>query len=569
MTTGTFPLVNSADPSITATQAAAVNPGATEACDGFDTDCSSGNATFVVDSSQEPNEFDADLDDHMICTPIESYTPVGLLGGDCDNVFGSGTGINPSVAPDDAAALLTDNDCDGLYDEDAYSAGNLAITELMVAPTGGDSQWFEVVNQSGRALSLEGIVISDQGSDTYTLTEATGDPNTAPLQIANGDFDIICLTPANYSGGTSPYATGCLNANAMTNFSVEAAADEVVLTLDGTSIDVVAWTTSASSASDASTTLDPGATPNFQTANNTLDLNSGDWCGAFNVWTGGGGATGSPGLANQSCDSDNLDLDGDGFCVNGRDTRGAAGGSTTPDGDCDDPGEASSSTYDCLDSTTDAYAPFVNTNMTEVCDGYDTDCDNNGTAPADEIDDDGDTYLPCDNWVATSSSGFTDGHDCLDVSTGTNSYSDDVNPGESEACDGYDTDCSVYVGGGANSSTAEQADETDTDGDLYLSCDNYVGASTSAFTDGHDCFETGDSYSDDVNPGESEACDGYDTNCSVYVGGGSNVNTADQADETDTDGDLYLSCDNYVAASTLRSLTATTASRRVTRTRTT
>ena len=557
-----YNLTVGSDPPLNGTQAAAVNPGvATDVCDGFDTDCSSGNSTFMPDPTQEPNEFDADGDDYMICSPLESYAPTGLGGGDCDNTF-SGSGINPGVSPDDASSLLTDNDCDGLYDEDAFVAGDLALTEVMVDPGGGDTQWFEVVNQSTRTLSLEGLVIADQGSESFTLTEPSGDPNTAPLQLTAGTYDIICIVPANYPGGSGDFASDCLNANNTTGFTLENAADEIVLTMASTTVDLMAWSSNASASSDRSTTLDFGATP-YQTENDTLDLsNAVDWCQPVNQWTGGGGAYGSPGLQNQPCDADQLDLDGDGLCPAGRDTRGVTG-SSPPDGDCDDPGEASNTEFDCFDSSTDTYAASVHTGNSaegiatpaEVCDGYDTDCTTlGGTIPSDELDTDGDGYIECTNYVVASTAVHAGGNDCLDTS---DSYSDQVNPNVAEACDGYDTDCSVYAGGGANTSAPDQADEEDDDLDRYIECDGFVSASTAqngsgqTLLDGNDCLDdASDAYSDDVNPGETEACDGYDTDCSVYVGGGANTSAPHDTDEVDDDGDRYIVCASFVATTT-------------------
>ncbi len=88
------------------------------------------------------------------------------------------------------------------------------------------------------------------------------------------------------------------------------------------------------------------------------------------------------------------DCDGDGY--------------TAPDGnppDCDD-----------LDAATHPYAE-------ELCDGEDNDCD--GTTPVDEVDNDEDGFLICDN-------------DCDDGDAG-------VHPGATETADGVDNDCDGLV----------------------------------------------------------------------------------------------------------------------------
>ena len=118
--------------------------------------------------------------------------------------------------------------------------------------------------------------------------------------------------------------------------------------------------------------------------------------------------------------------------------------------------------------------------------------------------------------------------DCLDSSS--NAYSASVNPGASEACDGYDTDCAGGVNG---------TDEKDDDADTYLACSNVAGANVGGGFNASstaDCLDSSsNAYSASVNPGASEACDGYDTDCSGGVNG---------IDETDADGDGYYICTN-------------------------
>ena len=596
----TYDLDTATDPAITTAMAFQVHPTASEACDGFSTDCGGGTYLPTLIS----NERDNDDDDYMQCGPAAAWTPPGLGDSDCDD---TDTDVNPGEPTDPAGGEnLVDNDCDGTFDEDA-ATGAVALTEFMVSTTSSDSQWIEIYNASGRTLSLHNWTFDTTSGASFTFTGTSSGPQDAPLQMAAGTYEVLCVDPTNGTDATgSDGAKDCLNTAAMTGFTLADGADTVTVSLLGSTIDTAAWSSSIGTANNRSATLEPTATP-YLTTNNTVDLATSDWCEPQNGWNGGTSRRGSPGKENQSCNTAQIDFDGDGYCANGQDLTGPGG---NPDGDCNDSGETNGES-DCLDDASDPYSTSVNSGIsTEACDGYDTDCDNSGTPPADENDDDGDGYIECSSYVSASSAGFTDGDDCRDVSLGTDSYSDDINPNASEACDGYDTDCSSgdYLNEPANEQdddsdgyaecsgfvatttsglvggldcrdvslgtdsysnsirpglaevcdgydtdcstgtyTNAPADEEDDDGDGYVECTSYVTASTAGFTDGDDCRDvsTGtDSYSDDINPGVTEVCDGYDTDCST----GTYTNAP--ADEEDDDGDGYVECASYVTAST-------------------
>ena len=135
---------------------------------------------------------------------------------------------------------------------------------------------------------------------------------------------------------------------------------------------------------------------------------------------------------------------------------------------------------DCDDT-----AASINPGATEICDGFDTNCD--GSIPSDEVDDDGDGYDECA------------GGDCDDADPG-------VNPGATEVCDGLDTNCDGSI----------PADEADNDSDGSLAC--------------VDCND----FNAVIYPGAAARCDGFDNDCD----GSFEVSV----NETDGDSDLYLAC---------------------------
>jgi hypothetical protein len=501
----TYPLDTATDPAITVAMAFRVNPGASEACDGFDTNCTGGSYLPGIALTAER---DGDFDDFMTCGPAEAWTPPGLGADDCaDGDFD----INPGVASDLAGAEnLVDNDCDGFFDEDA-AAGSLAMTEVMVSTSGSDGQWLEVFNASARTLSLQNWVFSEAGGTPYVLTASSTGPTDAPLQIPVGGYRVLCVDPAN---GTDAAAPGnCFNSTAMTGFNMSESSETVTVSVAGTTIDSMAWSVALPGNNGTSLTLDPQATP-FATTNNTLAVSSPNWCEPLSGWTGGGSRRGSPGAENVSCDSNLLDLDGDGYCPGGQDTTG--------DGDCNDPSEgAASNDTDCDESN-----PAINEAATEVCDGFDTDCSSGNSFPPDvanEADDDGDGYIECTiSGSPTLPIGITGGTDCND----TRSWE---NPGGTEICDGYDNDCA----GGANF-TNGGGDELDDDGDNYVECTGFTNSDGGGgFLGGSDC-DDGRNY---MYPGLAETCDGYDNDCT----GGANF-----ANEVDVDVDGYLLCTGFV-----------------------
>ena len=205
------------------------------------------------------------------------------------------------------------------------------------------------------------------------------------------------------------------------------------------------------------------------------------------------------------------DADGDGFGVGAVSVVACAPptGFALDDGDCDDTEAA------------------VHPGGTEVCDGLDNDC----SGAADEgllttyyADADGDGFGDADTAVdacAAPEGHVVDGTDCDDTS-------DQALPGGTEVCDGLDNDCSGAVDEGVTTTYY-----ADADGDGYGDAATAVDACAAPeghVADGTDC----DDDEPAANPGETEVCDGLDNDCSGAVD--EDVTTTYYAD---ADGDGY------------------------------
>ncbi len=185
-------------------------------------------------------------------------------------------------------------------------------------------------------------------------------------------------------------------------------------------------------------------------------------------------ATAYPG-AEEACDAVDGDCDG-----SVADEFDDFDGDDLPD--CADPDDDNDLDPDASDCA--PFAALVYTGAPEACDGVDGDCD--GVVPSNEIDGDGDTYLPCEG-------------DCNDADA-------TVFIGSPESCNGADDDCDGYV----------PSDEQDVDNDGVQPCAG-------------DCNDLADS----IHPGAAEVCNLLDDDCDGAL----------PADETDDDGDGFVDCE--------------------------
>ena len=497
-------------------------PGADELCDGVDNDCDS---ETDEDTAIDVETWFVDADDDgfgdAALVEEDCYQPPGFVDNadDCNDA-------DPNAFPGAAEAFdSSDNDCDGLYDEGALPADALVITEIMQNPDmvlDDDGEWFEIYNNTGLPLNLIGMVVSDAGSNIFTVdADLWVQPDTHAVLGANAD-------PAANGGALVDYEWD--------EYNLSNGDDEIYLEHDGVMLDEVEYTGAAPwvDPTGASMSLDP------TTYDPDLNDDPANWCEAPTTFGLGDG--GSPGDFNGTCCPD---FDGDGFldAACGFDDCDDADAAVFPgaeeicngiDDDCDE------TTDELVDLDGDGFAlcdgdcdeadDMVYPGAEEICDGIDNDCDET----TDELmDGDGDTFTICDG-------------DCDDAEA-------TVYPGATEICDGLDNDCDEMLA----------ADEVDEDMDGFMLCeddcddlDDAVYPEAPELCDGldNDCDEEidedtdvdadGDGFNacqgdcDDGNadtfPGADELCDGFDNDCDEVV----------PDDEADADEDGFLVCED-------------------------
>ncbi|MCD4828943.1 MAG: lamin tail domain-containing protein [Candidatus Cloacimonetes bacterium] len=165
------------------------------------------------------------------------------------------------------------------------AASDIVITEVMQNPDAvgdNDGEYFEVYNNGGTAIDMNGWIISDLGSNLDTLT-CSGDT----LVVQPGQYFVLGRNADTGTNGGVPvdYQYG--------SFYLGNSDDEIVLSMaDGTEVDRVEWDGGA-------VWPDPtGASMMFMGAW-TQDNNDGTlWQTATTAWTGSAGDFGTPGESN-------------------------------------------------------------------------------------------------------------------------------------------------------------------------------------------------------------------------------------------------------------------------------
>jgi PKD repeat protein len=519
----------------------AINPAATEVCNGIDDNC----------NGSTDEGFDLDNDGYTTCD------------GDCND--------NNALAYPGAFEVCNgvDEDCDNLIDEgydldnDGYTVCQGDCNDSNNAIHPGASEICDGVDNNCNSVIDEGF---DLDGDGYTT--CNGDCNDNNNAVRPGATEVCNAIDDNCNGTTDEgfdadgdgftTCNGDCNDN---NANINPEASELCNAIDddcngstdeGFDVDNDGYTTCNGDCNDNNNQIHPGATEVCNGVSDDCDAQvdegfdiDGDGYTSCNGDCNDNNSAINPGMietcnniddnCNASTD-EGFDVDGDGF--------------TSCNGDCNDNNSAihpgaieicnlsddncNGSTDEGFDNDNDGYTSCggdcddsnasVNPAAAEFCNLIDDDCD--GTID-ENLDQDGDGYTNCNG-------------DCNDANAS-------IHPGAIELCNGVDDNCNGQTDEGFDSDndgyTICQGDCDDNNGNVHPGvielCNSIDDNCNTMFDEGFDL--DGDGYTScsgdcndnnsQINPGAIEICNGISDDCDAQVDEG-----------FDIDGDGYTSC---------------------------
>lgn len=190
------------------------------------------------------------------------------------------------TGPDDTGDTDTGPDDTGPSEGEPPLPGDLLVTEFMYNPaepvSDATGEWFEVENLSGIALDLDGVLVSDDATNAHTIA--------GPLVFGPGDRLVIGRSRDGAVNGGAPVDYAIPG----TEFEMSNSADEIVLSLDGTLLDRVAY-------DEATFPNVTGYSVQLRAGNDTASNDVGThWCQGTRTY-GDGVNVGTPGGENEGC----------------------------------------------------------------------------------------------------------------------------------------------------------------------------------------------------------------------------------------------------------------------------
>ncbi|MBK9556369.1 MAG: T9SS type A sorting domain-containing protein [Bacteroidetes bacterium] len=505
---------------------AAINPGASESCNGIDDNCD-GN---IDEGVQTTYYADMDGDTYgdagnttMACSMPEGYVADATDCNDAD------AAVNPAATE---VCNGIDDNCDGNNDEgltfttyyadadgDTYGDAGSTVSTCDGAPEGYVSDATDC-NDADAAVNPGATEICNGIDDNCDGNIDEGVQNTYYADMDGDTYGdassttMACSAPEGYVSD----ATDCNDADGAVNPGATEVCNGIDDNCDGNTDEGVQNTYYADA--DGDTYGDAGSTTMACSApegyvSDATDCNDAD--GAVNP-----GATEVCNGIDDNCDGNTdegventyyADADGD--------TYGDVGSTTMA---CSAPEGYVANATDCNDAD-----GAVNPGATEVCNGIDDNCDGNtdeGVQNTYYADADGDTYGDAGSTTMACSApeGYvSDATDCNDADGA-------VNPGATEVCNGIDDNCDGNIDEGLTFTTYYADADGDTYGDAASTVTTCDGAPEGYVSDATDCNDADGA----VNPGATEVCNGIDDNCDGNIDEG--VQTTYYAD---ADGDTY------------------------------
>ena len=447
----------------------AVNPGATETCNGIDDNCDNliddadpnvtGQGTFYIDADGDGYGDPASL--VMACVMPAGHVLVGM---DCDD---TDPAVNPA-APEICNGI--DDDCDGLVDT--------ADSDLINA-----SVWYIDVDGDNYGDPLTSLVSCTQPmgyvSDNNDCDDTDPAVNPGALEVCNGIDDncngFIDSNDPTLAGGNTWHLDNDGDGYGNPMSTVEACTQPPGYVANG------------DDCNDGNVSINPGA----QEICNGID----DDCDGLTD----GADPDVVAIATWYADND-----GDGF-----------GNPLIPINSCTQPLGFVDNALDCDDNFTS-----INPNAIELCNGVDDDCDGLIDAADPDLsgtalwyaDLDGDGFGDANNSQAscTQPAGFV----ANDLDCDDNAFA--INPGATEICNNIDDDCDGFIDDEDPSLQGSQIWYADADQDGFGDPTNFIESCNLLIgfvANNTDCDDT----DPNISPANLEVCNGIDDDCDGLI----------------------------------------------------